>query len=237
MKDDFNYISLGPASGGKARRLVFLLHGVGMNGEVMRKTAQEISAEVPDALIVMPDAPEAYDPPPQRGESLLRTPHIPGDGTNAQQWFHIGGDTATVRDKLAGIAERFNRFASALRDEHGLEDKDIAFMGFSQGGGVALYAAFLRTEAETIGCAVGHSTIFYREPEMASHPPTLFLYGTADEEFNREQYAQSTQHLIAHQPAAQIVEIPGLQHRTSSGSRRTVAEFIRDALNDPPPAP
>lgn len=232
MKDDFNYISLGPLSGGKPHQLVFALHGVGLNGRTMGKLGAEIAAMMPDALIILPDGPEAYAPPPPREGDLLKAPDILGAsaGTDARQWFDIGGDTAMVRAKLVDVAERFNRFASALRDGHGITDKDMAFMGFSQGGGVALYAAFLRTAKERIGAAVGHSTIFYREEEMTSRPPTLFLYGTADAEFSMSQYGESERHLLAHHPDAQTVAVPGLQHRTSSYSRIRVAEFIRDAL-------
>lgn len=223
MKDDFNYISLGPASGGAARQVVFLLHGVGMHAGVMEKMAQDAAAILPDALIVMPQGPEAYAPPQPREDDLLKAPEIPENST-ARQWFDIGGDIPAVREKLIGVAQKFNAFVDKKRDEHGLSDKNVAVMGFSQGGGVALYAAFLR--AAEIGCVVGHSTIFFNEPSFVSKPPTLFIYGTADNEFSMPAYTKSTQKLLSYAPLAQIVEVPGLQHRTSSDSRRIAAGFL-----------
>lgn len=231
MKEEFDYVAKGlPA--GQAKQLVFLLHGVGLNATVMDKMAQDVLTALPTAAVIMPHGPEAYNPPPPRNDDLLHAPQIPGSFNDARQWFDIGGDVPAVRTKLMTVAGKMNAFIDNQRDLFSLKDKDIAIMGFSQGGGVALYAAFLR--AAGTGCAVGHSTIFFNEPSFKSAPPTLFLYGTADPEFSMQAYAQSTAHLTAYAPAAQIVEIAGLQHRTSAVSRKIVAEFISDRLSPAP---
>ena len=230
MKEEFNYVAKGlPA--GSAKKLVFLLHGVGLNATVMDKLAQDIIGVLPGAAIIMPHGPETYAPPPAQEDDLLKAPKILGSAANdntARQWFDIGGNAATVRAKLVRTADKMNLFIDSLRDAFNVQDKDIAIMGFSQGGGVALYTAFLREQE--IGCAVGHSTIFFKEPNLKSKPPTLYLYGNADAEFSMPAYAKSARHLTEHVPAAQIVEVAGLQHRTSTESRRLVAEFIRDKL-------
>ena len=235
MKDEFDYVVKGlPA--GQARQLVFLLHGVGLNATVMDKMAQDVLAVLPTAAIIMPHGPEAYNPPPAQEGDLLRPPQIASaiakDNT-ARQWFDMSGDIAHVRVKLTAVAQKLNAFIDNKRDLFGLKDKDIASMGFSQGGGLALYTAFLRTT--NVGCTVGHSTIFFSEPAFKSAPPTLYLYGTADTEFTMPAYARSIPHLKAHVPTVQIVEISGLQHRTSTESRKIVAEFIRDRLTTPVP--
>ena len=117
-----------------------------------------------------------------------------------------------------------NDFITEKRDHYGLQDKDIALMGFSQGGVVALYTAYHR--AAPLACVVGHSTIFLAGTALQSAVPTLYLYGLEDEEFPPARYEEAARHILAHVPESRIEAVPGLRHTTNAKSRGIVADFI-----------
>src|SRR6185295_7577858 len=54
---DLSGQSFGPAAGGKARRLVILLHGYGSNGDDLLALAPHWVRQLPDALFLSPNAP------------------------------------------------------------------------------------------------------------------------------------------------------------------------------------
>ncbi|MHA1597925.1 MAG: alpha/beta hydrolase, partial [Alphaproteobacteria bacterium] len=55
---------LDPASGGKPKQLVILLHGVGSDGNDLIGLAPHFAQVLPDALFASPDAPYAFDMAP-----------------------------------------------------------------------------------------------------------------------------------------------------------------------------
>jgi phospholipase/carboxylesterase len=234
LRDIFQYVAWNPAAG-PARQMVVLLHGIGTRGDIMLKQAQEVAAVLPHARIVAPHGPEPYAPPLRREGDLLRAPDMIGVGPveDPRQWFGIGGSLGDIREKLQGVAQKINEFIDNQRDITGVADKDIAIIGFSQGGGTALYTAFLR--AQEIGAVVGHSTIFYAEPQMNSRPPTLFLYGDADRQFTQKAYQDAAAQVMSHVPDAEIRVVEELDHCTSRESRKIAAAFIRNHLAPLPP--
>ena len=56
--------SFGPASGGVAKQLVILLHGLGADGDDLIGLAQPLSQVLPDAEFLAPNAPEPCDMAP-----------------------------------------------------------------------------------------------------------------------------------------------------------------------------
>lgn len=225
----FAYIARDPANG-PARRLVVLLHGYGRNAAFMEKLAEAIHAELPDARIIMPQAPEAMQRPDDESGNLLKVPGDvrQADGQEERQWFSIQGGAKELRDRVVRVAARMNDFIDNQRDMMGLRDTDIAIMGFSQGGGVALYTAFMR--AQPVRCAVGHSTIFLGDAAFKSRPPVMFLYGGADPEFSQKIFAETEKALRAHTNDLTVKRINGLTHTTNRESRAAVARYIRDAF-------
>src|SRR3546814_17405562 len=55
---------VGPASGGAARQLVILLHGVGADGQDLIGLAPHLAQVLPDAAFVAPNAPYPCDMAP-----------------------------------------------------------------------------------------------------------------------------------------------------------------------------
>ena len=239
-KSSFEYNSRIPQKG-KARKLVFLLHGYGKNAALMDKLADEVAKRLPDAAIIMPHAPDDLNQPENEDDHFLKVPDdVRADNENAsqelrRQWFSIAfKNQDSMRDEVLKIAKRLNKFVDQKRDELGLSDGDIAIMGFSQGGGVALYSALLRKNP--VGCLVAHSTIFMGNQGLKSKPPTLFLHGTADHEFTKDVettqaiYRESARQLAMYLDDLMVKTVKGLPHKTNAESRRIVADFIADKL-------
>ncbi len=225
------FLQQAPKSGA-VEQLVVLLHGYGRDASLMRKLADEVQTRLPQALILMPQAPEEYEAHTSDEGNALRVPEqLRGDdpeGLSAgarRQWFSIRA--ASIDDMahhLIGAAARVNDFISGKLAEYGLQNSDVALMGFSQGGVVALYAAYHR--AEPVRCVVGHSTIFMGGAGLGSKPPTLYLYGLDDEEFKPARYEAAASFVKAHVPETTVRAVPGLRHTTNAESRAIVADYI-----------
>jgi phospholipase/carboxylesterase len=226
-KADFDYVARGPE---KARRLVVLLHGYGRNPAFMEKVADAILADLPDTRIVMPWAPDPMNRPGDESGNLL---HVPADvreadGQAERQWFDIQGGAQELRSRVVKIATRMNQFIDNQRDIMGIDDHDIAIMGFSQGGGVALYTALMR--AQTVRCVVAHSTIFLGDTTFRSRPPVLMLRGLADPEFPVSMFETAEKAIGQYTDSLTLRTVPGLGHSTNRDSREIVAHYIRDAF-------
>ena len=225
------YLQQAPKSG-SVEQLVVLLHGYGRNATLMQKLAAEISLRLPQALIVMPQAPEEFEAHTSDEGNVLRVPEqLRGDDPEGlptgarRQWFSIRASSLDdMAHHLMGAAAQVNDFISVKLAEYGLPDSDAALMGFSQGGVVALYAAYHR--ANPVRCVVGHSTIFMGGAGLGSKPPTLYLYGLADEEFKPARYEAASAFVKAHVPDTTVRAIPGLRHTTNAKSRAIVADYI-----------
>lgn len=226
----YDFIVRGPAQG-PARRLVVLLHGYGRNAHFMDKMADAILAEVPDARIVMPMAPETMRRPADETGNLLKVPGDvkKSDGQGAElQWFDIEGGPKELRERVIRAATRMNQFIDNQRDMMGIKDDDIAIMGFSQGGGVALYSALMRDNK--VRCVVGHSTIFLGDTSFKSRPPVLLLHGAADPEFPQALFRQAEDAMKKYTDSLTTRLVPNLGHTTNKESRGIVARYVRDAF-------
>ena len=234
---DLEYIAHGPKTG-TVKKLVVLLHGYGRNGKYMDKMAHAVLAQIPDAMVVAPHGPDILSVPPNLHADQGDVLHIPqevlaGDDGNEpdmlRQWFAIDGDLKKLHPRVVKIAAIINEFIDIQRDLFGLDDADVALMGFSQGGGTALLTAY--TRARALGALAVHSCIFISDPMMQNKPETLFLYGDADPEFSPGVYNASFNAISAYTKGRAMHHIvPGLGHYTSAKSRAIIADFIRAQL-------
>ena len=226
---DLDYLRQAPESG-PVKQVIVLLHGYGRDASLMKKQADAVASRLPQALILMPNAPELLDGDVSDVGNMLRMPEqLRGDDPHGarlrRQWFSIrAARLADMAQNLHGAAQRVNEFLSAQLAAHGLKDSDAALMGFSQGGVVALYAAYGR--AQPVACVVSHSAIFMGGAGLISRPPTLYLYGLDDEEFTPQRYAEAAGHVQAHIPQVDVQAIAGLRHTTNTESRTIVADYI-----------
>src|SRR4051812_29081464 len=118
-----NVLRWGPASGGPARQLVVLCHGVGADAHDLIDFASAWAHALPDALFIAPDAPEPYDMAPM-----------------GRQWFSLADRTPAVLD--AGARRAAPALLGTIAAElarAGLAEDAAAIMGFSQGAMMVLH--------------------------------------------------------------------------------------------------
>jgi phospholipase/carboxylesterase len=156
-----------PASGGPARQLVILLHGLGADGNDLIAMAPLIGQILPDAAFVAPDAPQPCDMAPM-----------------GRQWFSL--QTMSPDAVLAGVRDAapfLDAFIDAEMARHGLDDDRVALLGFSQGTMMALHCGLRR--ARSLAGIAGYSGLLAGPEalaaEIASRPPVLLVHGEADE--------------------------------------------------------
>ena len=157
----------GPASGGAAKQLVVLLHGLGADGNDLISLAPIMGQFLPDAAFVSPHAPFACDMAPFGRQWFSLQDRSP-------EAMHVGAERA--RHSLAA-------FIDEELERHDLEPRHLALVGFSQGTMMSLHTALRMTEP--VAAIVGYSGLLIApdrlKEELAVRPPVLLIHGSADE--------------------------------------------------------
>lgn len=173
--------SRAPASGGPAKQLVVMLHGVGADGNDLIGLAPHWQQLLPDAAFVSPHAPEPCEMSPM-----------------GHQWFSLGrydpnmmrrdpAHTAEVygamRQGADGVAPLLNAFIDAELASHGLADDKLALVGFSQGTMMSLHVGLRRERSPA--CILGFSGSLLGADRLADEirqkPPVMLIHGDADD--------------------------------------------------------
>ncbi len=155
-----------PLCGGAAKSLIVFLHGYGADGDDLIGLARFWGPALPDAAFVSPHAPEAC-----------------ADVPSGRQWFPLAGvDPQKLREGVTAARPELDAFLDAELAGHGLGDKALALVGFSQGTMMALHVGPRRQNA--LAGIVGYSGLL-PGPETitaeAKHkPPILLVHGDAD---------------------------------------------------------
>ena len=128
-----------PASGGKPRRLVILLHGLGADGNDLIGLAPYWARLLPEAEFLSPNAPFPCDMAPY-----------------GYQWF--SSQDRSPEAVLGGVraaAPILDAFIDEALEERGLGSRELALVGFSQGTMMSLFVGLRR--AEPVAGIVGFS--------------------------------------------------------------------------------
>jgi len=158
---------MGPASGGPAKQIVVLLHGLGADGQDLIDLASHWATALPDAAFVAPDAPQACDM-----------------GPYGRQWFSLQDRSPAVMAAGARAARAgLDAFLDAELAQAGLPGTALALAGFSQGCMMVLYAGLRR--AVPPAAILGYSGALLAPQSLAAeiigHPPVLLVHGEADD--------------------------------------------------------
>ncbi|MCX5494373.1 dienelactone hydrolase family protein [Kaistia dalseonensis] len=207
---------LAPASGGPARKLVILLHGVGANGRDLIDIGAHWAPIFPDAAFAAPDAPDPSDWDPAM-----------------RQWFRLG-----VRDAheywlgAAAAAPKLDAFIDAELAHHGLVDADLALVGFSQGTMMALQVGPRR--ARPMAGIIGYSGRIAGPERLAaearSRPPVLLVHGAQDEVIPVAALAETAAVLRGAGFRVETIERPGLPHGIDAVGLSAGAAFLRQVF-------
>ena len=156
-----------PASGDAARQLVVFLHGLGADGHDLISLSAAFAGSLPDAAFVSPHAPFPCDMAP-----------------TGRQWFSLA-----VREPEAILAGAeaalpvIDHFLNLQLAQAGLDESDLALVGFSQGAMMALHVGLRRQKpCAAIACysgiLVGADSL---AGEIRSRPPVMLVHGDHDE--------------------------------------------------------
>ncbi len=205
-----------PANGGPARQLVVLLHGLGADGNDLIGLAEPWAAQLPAAHFVSPDAPEPCDMAPM-----------------GRQWFSL--QQRSPERMLAGAQSArpaVDRFIDAKLAALGLDDRALAFVGFSQGTMISLYVAYRRARACAgvlgfSGSLIGGAEL---QAEIAARPPALLIHGDADDVVPVQATYESASVLGALEISVQWHISRGIGHGIAPDGLEIGGRFLRDVF-------
>jgi phospholipase/carboxylesterase len=208
-----------PRSGGKAKKLVVLFHGYGANGRDLLDLAHNWSPFMPETEFLAPDGPDVCETYPF-----------------GYQWF--GLKEFTTPYVYAGLAEARPFLSHYLLNalvKRNLTPADLAVVGFSQGGMVALDMMFAVPGLRGVICYSGG---FYPPPEMAipqPHPEVLLVHGDADTLVPYAFFQEARQQLHQLGIHPQTLTCAGLEHSINEEGLKTGGKFLATLLSQEQP--
>ena len=157
----------GPAAKGRAQQIVFLLHGVGADGNDLIDLAPQWSRAVPDALFISPHAPSPYQGAPF-----------------GRQWFDLTDRTpARMEAGIRAVAPVLDAAITRECAAAGLPETHVMLMGFSQGAMTALFCGLRR--ATPPAAILAYSGLLLAPEslgaELRGRPPVLLVHGEVDQ--------------------------------------------------------
>ncbi len=202
---------------GKARSLVVLLHGYGADGNDLIGLAQFWAPVLPNTAFVSPHAVSPRS-----------------DAPFGRQWFPLAGvDPALLRSGVLGAAPHLDAFLDAELARWGLEDAELALVGFSQGTMMALHSGLRRKQP--IAGIVGYSGLLpapeFLETEVKYRLPVLLVHGDQDPVI--PAMATYAAQRVLSKAGFQVEHHirPGLGHGIDEEGLRYGADFLRRVLS------
>lgn len=209
--------ALPPASGGKPKQLVILLHGLRSNGQDLIGLAPAWAPLLPDALFVSPNACEACD-----------------DTPGGYQWWDVVTFSQEERHAgAAGAAPTLDAFIDQQMERHDIPPEKVALVGFSQGTMMALYVAPRREKP--LGGVVAYSGMVTSAralgEEVRSRPPVLVVHGDRDPVVPAAlAFSYTVGALEALQFDVEPHIRPGLAHGIDAGATQLGGLFLKRVL-------
>ena len=206
----------GPASGGRARAAVVLLHGLGADGEDLIGLADSWAGALPECRFLSPHAPERCDMAPM-----------------GRQWFSIRDRSeAALRAGVERAAPALDAFIDGALAADRLGDDRLVLVGFSQGTMMALHVALRRRRAPAgvlgySGRLIGAARL---ADEAVARPPVMLIHGDADDMVPIAALHEAVAALGASGVSAQWHVSRGVGHGIAPDGLAIGARFLRDCL-------
>ena len=207
-----------PRAGGAPRQLVVLLHGVGADGHDLINLSQTMGQALPHAHFAAPNGPKPCDMAPM-----------------GYQWFSL--QDRNPETMLAGLKRSvplLNAFIDAELAKHGLDDRQLALLGFSQGTMMSLYVAPRRSKPMAAvlgysGALLGGETL---AAEAVSKPPIFLIHGDADQVVPVQAMHGAVAALQSADIPVQWSVRPGLPHGIDPEGMAHGAAFLANAFGE-----
>lgn len=215
---DLNHYTHDPASGGKPKQIIVLLHGYGSNGRDLISLAPYWQKAVPDALFISPDAP---------------FPCEMGDSVDMRQWFSLAEYTPEKLLEGAQTAHPIlDKYLDKLLKDYGLSADKMTLVGFSQGTMMSLYTGLRRqTSLAGIlgysGALIGAETL----PNGTDKTPIHLIHGQDDSVVPVQAYHKAVQELGDKDYQVTGHTTPYLGHSIDGQGVESGAKFLEKVLN------
>ena len=206
-----------PHSGGKPRRLVILLHGLGADGNDLIGLAPYWAPMLPDAEFLSPNAPFPCDMAPY-----------------GYQWLSARDPSPVAR--LAGARAAATILDAFITDElakRDLTESNLALVGFSQGTMMSLFVG-PRREKQLAGIVGFSGRLIAPEvlgEEIRSRPPVLLAHGTDDPMVAYSSMAEADAALSANGVAVETLTCHGIGHSIDSDGLQAGGRFLHRVLS------
>ncbi len=204
------------ASGNPAKQLVVFLHGVGADGDDLIALAPYFAHRLPDAAFVSPHGPFPFDMAPM-----------------GRQWFSL--QDRSPQAIIAGVqaaAPSLDRYLDEQLAARGLDDGDLAIVGFSQGTMMALHVALRRPKA--CAAVVGYSGLLAAPDllpaELTVRPPVLLVHGENDEVVPHDFQPLAEKALSVMGVAVDTLSCPNLGHSIDDDGLTAGIRFLAQAF-------
>ena len=155
-----------PISKGKPKQAIILCHGYGGDGKDISLLAINWQRFLPDAIFLCPNGPEICSVNPQ-----------------GFQWFDLKTEKEEViLEKSLEAEKKLTLFLDQVLDNFGLEPKNLALIGFSQGCMLSIQVG-LKNKKE-INCVIGYSGKVINKKHLSeninSKPKFFLMHGDND---------------------------------------------------------
>ena len=206
-----------PQSGGKPKRLVILLHGLGADGNDLIGLAPYWAPLLPDAEFLSPNAPFPCDMAPY-----------------GYQWLSARDPSPEAR--LAGARAAgtiLDAFITEELEKRDLTESDLALVGFSQGTMMSLFVGPRRERplAGIVGYSGRRIAPELLAEEILSQPPILLVHGTDDPMVSYDSMAEAEAALKASGVAVETLTCPGIGHSIDNDGLRRGGQFLQRVLS------
>lgn len=211
---------------GKKGALVFL-HGLGdtpAGWSSLQQTLPSIKPRLGNIEYIFPPAPTI-------GITINGGMEMPG-------WFDlydwpIGVGSKDDKDGTLAAVAQLESVVESLEQEKGIDPSKVVVGGFSQGGAIALLAAYRRKSKPFAGCAGLSAWLTLVDdlsvPEDAQKTPLLWAHGQFDDKVLFEQQAFGIERL-----RKEGVEVTGREypmgHESHPEEIETLASFVDQAI-------
>jgi phospholipase/carboxylesterase len=208
-----------PAAGGKPRRLVVLLHGLGADGNDLIGLGPYWAPLLPEAEFLSPNAPFPCDAAPY-----------------GYQWFSSRDrNPAAVLAGVRAAGSILDAFLDEALARRGLGDGDMALVGFSQGTMISLFVGLRRPHAPAgiLGYSGRLLAAELLAGELRSRPPVLLVHGTEDPLVPYQSLAAAEAALTAIGVPTETLTCPGIGHSIDDRGLRRGGHFLEEVLTRP----
>jgi phospholipase/carboxylesterase len=209
---------LEPASGGRAKQLVVLLHGYGADGNDLIGLGRQWAPLLPDAAFVSPHAPNPC-----------------GMAPLGREWFPLSFETA--EDYTQGVAAAkpiLNGFIDRELEHRALTPRSLALVGFSQGTMMALAVGLSREDPPVaiLGYSGALAALDFSPKLSERAPRILLIHGDSDPVIPVEALAMAREQLGALGLAVEWHIAKGLGHGIDQEGLMLGGGFLKQSFTD-----